>query len=111
MEAVVEQSEGLVRSQISHPAARRRSRRTDAHLEDMPPILALVIEPLVQHLHDLDKLVSARSTSAPPVPDVLMGDIITHWLYVICAISFICVPDGPHASLDVASRTLVCARV
>jgi hypothetical protein len=28
---------------------------------------------------------------------------------VSCAISFICVPDGPHGSFDVASRTLVCA--
>ena len=29
--------------------------RTD--LEDVPPVLALVVQPLVQHLHHLDKLV------------------------------------------------------
>jgi hypothetical protein len=32
----------------------------------------------------------------------------TDWLYVSWAISFICVPEGPHGSFEVASRTFAC---
>jgi hypothetical protein len=34
-------------------------RQEKAHLEDMSPILPLVVEPLIQHLHDFDKVISA----------------------------------------------------
>jgi hypothetical protein len=36
------------------------------------------------------------------------AELRTDWLYVSWAISFICVPEGPHGSLDVASRTFAC---
>jgi hypothetical protein len=32
----------------------------DTHLEYMSPILALVIEPFVQHLHNLDEITSVQ---------------------------------------------------
>ena len=28
----------------------------DAHLEDVPPVLPLVIQPFIEHLHDFDKV-------------------------------------------------------
>lgn len=67
--------------------------------EDMTPVLALVVEPLVKHLHDLHKVGSARQQGLA---------LETYWLYVSAAISLIWVPEGPHASFEVASRTLVC---
>ena len=37
--------------------------KTMCDLEDVAPILALVIEPLVQHLHDLDEVISGCRNS------------------------------------------------
>jgi hypothetical protein len=36
-------------------------RGAETHFEDVPPVLALVVESLVEHLHDLDKVVPAAS--------------------------------------------------
>jgi hypothetical protein len=80
----------------------------NSYLEDMAPVLALVVEPFIDHLHDLYEIVSENRRQHPPfrnnndtcVPFVL------NWLYVSCAISFIWVPDGPQGSFEVASRTL-----
>jgi hypothetical protein len=74
------------------------------HLEDMTPVLALVVETLVEHLHDLHKVSSVKVLG---VFAIYCAPLITHWLYVSWAISFICVPEGPQGSFDVAWRTLV----
>ena len=31
--------------------------KDDSYLEDMPPVLALVIQSLIEHFHDLDKVI------------------------------------------------------
>jgi hypothetical protein len=35
----------------------RPCRLRGTHLEDVPPVLALIVQPLVEHLHDLDKVI------------------------------------------------------
>jgi len=41
----------------------------NSYLEDMAPVLALVVEPLIDHLHDLYEIVSEKSLSASPFPN------------------------------------------
>lgn len=67
----------------------------------MTPVLALVVQALIEHLHDFYKVVSNNTKSTIVKA---MGSK-TYWLYVSWAISFICVPDGPQGSFEVASLT------
>lgn len=80
----------------------------DSYLEDMAPILALVVEPFIDHLHDLYEIVSENRRQHPrsAVTTDNLWPFVLNWLYVSCAISFIWVPDGPQGSFEVASRTL-----
>ena len=71
----------------------------------MPPVLALVIQSFIQHLHDLNKIASEEFVDISSKRYGIDVRSLTHWLYVNCAISFITVPEGPQASLEVASRT------
>ena len=63
----------------------------ETDLEYVPPVLSLVVQPLVQHLHDLHKVISERSDSDEPEIShlravsrfrrkVLKAGAVTHWL-------------------------------
>ena len=72
----------------------------------MAPVLALVIESLVEHIHDLVEVGGAvGSVSDRWLEPYALTPI--YLLYVILAMSAISVPVGPHGSLLVAFRVLV----
>jgi hypothetical protein len=46
----------------------------ETHLEDMSPVLALIIEPFVHHLHDLHKVVPEEISTEKVVLSVELTD-------------------------------------
>lgn len=86
MQKIIEYSERLSRNdgRLAIGAEYIR-RRTD--LEHVSPVLALVIEPLIEHLHDLDKVVPDHDQPQHAYEQLLAprqiyrgGRKQTHWL-------------------------------
>jgi hypothetical protein len=74
-------------------------------LENVAPILSLVIEPLVKHIHYVVEF--GGPAIGLKVSLTLWSQLVqsvTYVLKVIWAISLICVPVGPHGSLLVAVK-------
>lgn len=66
-------------------------------LEDVSPVLALVIQTLIEHVHDL---VEIAGTALRKSSTIDIGQ--TYLLKVRAAISLMSVPVGPQGSLEVA---------
>jgi hypothetical protein len=66
-------------------------------LKYVSPVLSFIVESLIQHVHDFVEFIRPRL-----VRRVLLIKGGSYELYVICDISLISVPVGPHGSLLVA---------
>lgn len=74
----------------------------------MAPILALIVETLVEHVHNFVEVSGAAKCVSDTIAE-LEVELATYLLNVRAAISLISVPVGPHGSFDVAkSRISIC---
>ena len=59
VQAVIEEGERLKRSRCVSDRP-EQDRKRDAHFENMPPVLAFVVQPFIQNLHNLNEVVPVR---------------------------------------------------
>jgi phage-related minor tail protein len=72
-------------------------------LQDVSPVLALVVQALVEHIHYLVEVAGAAQARVSTFNPALSSST-THLLNVKAAISAMSVPVGPQGSLEVATN-------